>query len=226
MTLRISIGILLCILSLSASRAQLTKRDSIRLKQLLEGQEEIKINPEAVKNIRFNFAPKVEDMKGKPMMSEDKPWMKFDQSLPKNFNDTTRWQKPKYHRMLPYTVYTRWNEDPMAGRYVVLKEDTMTFKLDLEYLKQYIPQNQPLVSFDTDKFLYENFTKRGRTIRRNRKRAKAWRTYQEYVPTKEDSLLFHKNKIYRKDEAEEGSEVIPVQRLATEEHRGENGKDD
>ena len=45
-----------------------------------------------------------------------------------------------------------------------------------------------------DKFLYENLTKRGRAIRRNKKRAKAWKIYNDYVPTLEDSLKWYGNK--------------------------------
>jgi hypothetical protein len=46
--------------------------------------------------------------------------------------------------------------------------------------------------------LYETLTKRGRAIRRNRKHANAWKTYQDYVPTLQDSLLYYKR--LRKEE--------------------------
>ena len=246
MVLRIYIGILISLLSIQASKAQLSKRDSIRLKQMLEGDEEIQINPEAVKSIQFNFAPQLEE-KPKPRMAENKPWMDFDKSLPKNFNDTTRWRKPKFIRLLPYTVYTKWWEDPINDKLRLDKKDTLTFKLDLEYLKEkYMPVTRPVATFDTEKFLYENLTKRGRTIRRNRKRAKAWKIYNDYVPTQEDSIkwygnkkripkdtliiiktdsLFHEDKINRQDKADKGGKVIPLQALPFEEHRSEYGKD-
>lgn len=193
MILRISFSILLCIIGILASKAQLSRRDSVRLKQLLEGEEEIKLNSEAVKNIQFNFAPDINDMR-KPKMSEEKPWMEFNKILPKNFNDTAQWRKPKYIRLLPYTIFTKLGEDPINDVIIKGRKDTLRIKLKFDYLKMYIPQHQPVVSFDAEKLLYENLTKRGRAIRRNRKRAKAWKIYNDYVPTKEDSLKWQRNK--------------------------------
>ena len=193
MIFRISLSILFCIIGILASKAQLSRRDSIRLKQLLEGNKEIKLNQEAVKSIQFNFAPDINEMH-KPKMSEEKPWMEFNKSLPKNFNDTVQWRKPKFIRLLPYTIFTRLGEDPVNDIIIKTCKDTLRMKLKLDYLKEYIPQHQPVVSFDAEKLLYENFTKRGRAIRRNRKRAKAWKIYNDYVPTKEDSLKWYGNK--------------------------------
>ena len=193
MIFRISLSILFCIIGILTSKAQLSRRDSIRLKQLLEGDKEIKLNQEAVKSIQFNFAPDINEMH-KPKMSEEKPWMEFNKSLPKNFNDTVQWRKPKYIRLLPYTIFTRLGEDPVNDIIIKTRKDTLRMKLKLDYLKEYIPQHQPVVSFDAEKLLYENLTKRGRAIRRNRKRAKAWKIYNDYVPTLEDSLKWYGNK--------------------------------
>ena len=193
MIFRISLSILFCIIGILTSKAQLSRRDSIRLKQLLEGNKEIKLNQEAVKSIQFNFAPDINEMH-KPKMSEEKPWMEFNKSLPKNFNDTVQWRKPKFIRLLPYTIFTRLGEDPVNDIIIKTRKDTLRMKLKLDYLKEYIPQHQPVVSFDAEKLLYENLTKRGRAIRRNRKRAKAWKIYNDYVPTKEDSLKWYGNK--------------------------------
>lgn len=193
MIFRISLSILFCLMGILTSKAQLSRRDSIRLKQLLEGDKEIKLNQEAVKSIQFNFAPDINEMH-KPKMSEEKPWMEFKKSLSKNFNDTVQWRKPKYIRLLPYTIFTRLGEDPVNDIIIKTRKDTLRMKLKLDYLKEYIPQHQPVVSFDAEKLLYENLTKRGRAIRRNRKRAKAWKIYNDYVPTKEDSLKWYGNK--------------------------------
>ena len=232
-------------MNILVSKAQLTRRDSLRLKELLESDEDIKINPEAIKNIQFNFAPNLEDSR-KPRMAEDKPWMDFDKSLPKSFNDTTRLRKPKFIRLLPYTVYTKWWEDPINDKLVLDRRDTMTFKLNLEYLKMYIPKNQPIATFDTDKLLFESLTKRGRVIKRNRKRAKAWKIYNDYVPTKEDSLkwygnkkrtpkdtlnimkkdsLLHEDEIYSQNKTDESRQMIPLQGFALEEYGGKDGED-
>ena len=56
------------------------------------------------------------------------------------------------------------------------------------------PSNRPVTGFSADKLLFENLTKRGRAIKRNRKKAKAWKIYKDYVPTKEDSLKIYGNK--------------------------------
>ncbi len=223
-------------MNILVSKAQLTRRDSLRLKELLESDEDIKINPEAIKNIQFNFAPNLEDSR-KPRMAENKPWMDFDKSLPKSFNDTTRLRNLKFIRLLPYTVYTKWWEDPINDKLVLDRRDTMTFKLNLEYLKMYIPKHQPIATFDTDKLLFENLTKRGRAIKRNRKRAKAWKIYNDYVPTKKDSLkwygnkkrtpkdtlnimkkdsLLHEDEIYRQNKTDESRQMIPLQGFALE----------
>lgn len=61
----------------------------------------------------FDFKPTKDAIQGSPMISQDKPWMKFLDALPKNFGDTTQWIKPQYVRFTPYTPYTRWDEDPV-----------------------------------------------------------------------------------------------------------------
>ena len=78
---------------------------------------------------------------------------------------------------------TKYQTDSrFAKRYVILPagmDQTVT------------PSNNPLIGgLDADKFLYESLTKRGRAIRRNRNRAKGWKIYQSYVPTRQDSILF------------------------------------
>lgn len=57
--------------------AQWTAVDSLRLKNLLKNGEEIKLNREAVKHIKFS-----EDAET-PRMSKEKRWMRFDESLPR-----------------------------------------------------------------------------------------------------------------------------------------------
>lgn len=183
MTRRASIGILIWAIGIATAQAQLSKQDSIRLKQLLEGKEEIRINTEALKDIEFNFTPLPDELRAKPKMDEHKPWMEFRYDLPQNYTDTTMQRKPRYIRLSPYTIYTKWNEIPVRVR-----KDTfyIRWKLDKEKL---IPEGSGAsVEFNADKLLYENLTKRGRAIKRNRKRAKAWKTYNDYVPTREDSI--------------------------------------
>ena len=55
MTQRVSLSILLCTLAALTAQAQWSKQDSLRLQQLLNGEEELIINKEAVKSIHFDF---------------------------------------------------------------------------------------------------------------------------------------------------------------------------
>ena len=201
-------SILVCCIGIFSVHAQSEKKDSLRFKK--EG--EIYINQEAVKSIEFNFMSQPEIIKPKPKMDERKPWMEFRKDIPKNFTDTTTWRKPKYTRATPYTPYTRYDEDPIYDR--VLTKDTLSIrmKLNMDKIKlapgmghgyrvvpggmdqSVTPSNNPITGFDADKILFENLTKRGRAIKRNRKKAKAWKIYKDYVPTKEDSLKWYGNK--------------------------------
>lgn len=150
-----SVCIIFFIIGIQAVHAQMEKEDSIRLKRMLEGKEEIKINEEAVKSIQFYFLPEEELHLKKPMESEEKSWMKFITKLPNEF--------------------------------IKNKRDSLQMKFDL---RLEIPQqtSAPLATFDADKFLFENFTKRGRAIKHNRKHANAWKIYNDYKPTHKDTL--------------------------------------
>ena len=172
------------------------------------GDGELKINTEAVKSIHFDFKSDKDNIKGTPFMSEDKPWMKFLKDLPKNFGDTTKWVRPNFVRLTPYTPYTTWHEDPVNDPIFLKRKDSLTisWKLNIKLIpglrngyvilpagmdQTVTPSNNPLIGgLDADNFLYESLTKRGRAIRRNRNRAKGWKIYQSYVPTRQDSILF------------------------------------
>jgi len=201
---RAGISILVCCIGICSVQGQTTKKDSLQSQE--EG--EIYINQEAVKNIEFNFLPPKEIMNAKPRMDETKPWMEFRKDLPSSLTDTTTLRKKKYIRMLPYSI---WGYDDSHLRY---QKDTLTIHMELnpENIKplpgmghgyrvvpggmdqSVTPSNNPIGGFSADKLLFENLTKRGRTIKRNRKKAKAWKIYKDYVPTKEDSLKWFGNK--------------------------------
>lgn len=227
MTRRVSISILLCTISVLTAQAQWSKQDSIRLQELLNGDGELKINTEAVKSIHFDFKSDKDKIKGSPLMSEDKPWMKFLKDLPKNFGDTTKWVRPKFVRLAPYTPYTTWHEDPVNDPiFLSNRKDTlkMSWKLNIKLIpglqngyvvvpagmdQTITPSNNPLLSnLDTNKFLYESLTKRGRTIRRNRERAKGWKIYQSYVPTLQDSILFPRINMRSKQDTLSGKDSL------------------
>ena len=201
---RASISILVCYISILSAYAQNEKKDSLQQKK--EG--EIYINQEAVKSIEFNFLPPKEIMNAKPKMDETKPWMEFRKDLPSSLTDTTTLRKRKYIRMLPYSI---WGHD---RSYLLMDKDAPIIRMQLnpenikplpgmkhgyrvvpEGMDQSVtPSNRPVTGFSADKLLFENLTKRGRAIKRNRKKAKAWKIYKDYVPTKEDSLKWYGNK--------------------------------
>ena len=201
---RAGISILVCSIGILSAQAQSEKKDSLQRKK--EG--EIYINQEAVKSIEFNFMSQPEMMKPKPKMDDTKPWMEFRKDLPMNLTDTTTLTKKKYIRMLPYSI---WGHD---DAHLKSNKDALIIrmKLNLDNIKplpgmghgyrvvpggmdqSVTPSNNPIGGFSADKLLFENFTKQGRAIKRNRKKAKAWKIYKDYVPTKEDSLKLYKNK--------------------------------
>ena len=201
---RAGISILACCIGILSVHAQSERKDSLQRKK----DGEIYINQEAVKNIEFNFMAQPDIMRSKPMMDETKPWMEFRKDLPMNLTDTTTLTKKKYIRMLPYSI---WGHD---DAHLKSNKDTLIIrmKLNLDNIKplpgmghgyrvvpggmdqSVTPSNNPIGGFSADKLLFENFTKRGRAIKRNRKKAKAWKIYKDYVPTKEDSLKLYGNK--------------------------------
>ena len=204
MNSRAGISILACCIGILSVHAQSERKDSLQRKK--EG--EIHINQEAVKSIESNFMAQPDIMRPKPMMDETKPWMEYRKDLPMNLTDTTTLTKKKYIRMLPYSI---WGHD---DAHLKSNKDTLIIrmKLNLKNIKplpgmghgyrvvpggmdqSVTPSNNPIGGFSADKLLFENFTKRGRAIRRNRKKAKAWKIYKDYVPTKEDSLKLYGNK--------------------------------
>ena len=201
---RAGISILACCIGILSVHAQSVRKDSLQRKK----DGEIYINQEAVKSIEFNFMAQPDIMRPKPMMDETKPWMEFRKDLPMNLTDTTTLTKKKYIRMLPYSI---WGHD---DAHLKSNKDTLIIrmKLNLDNIKplpgmghgyrvvpggmdqSVTPSNRPVTGFSADKALFENFTKRGRAIKRNRKKAKAWKIYKDYVPNKEDSLKLYGNK--------------------------------
>ena len=210
MNFRGTISIIACTLGIIGAQAQTERKDSTLLKK--GNREELKLNMNAVNSIDFNFMPQTELPNNKPMMDQEKSWMKFRKDLPKNFTGKEMWKKEEYTRATPYTPYTRHDEDPIYDRMLIKDSLSIRMKINTEKITQSLgmghgfrivpegmdqsvtPSNRPAMGFDAEKALYETFTKRGRAIRRNRKNAKAWKTYQNHVQTKEDSLILHEQK--------------------------------
>ena len=92
----------LCLTALFAYSQVWTAQDSLHLKKLLESDQELHLNMDAVKSIDFGTAV------GTPRMSEEKSWMMPDESLPEAL------PKPKVVlSLMPYKANTRYNWDPI-----------------------------------------------------------------------------------------------------------------
>lgn len=181
------------------------------LAQKQEENKELQLNKDAVKMIQFDFNTQM-DLNNEPKEAPlNKKWMEFKTNIgiPRSLLDTAKVKKPKgYIRMLPYTIWTRFGEDPVYDVLVFQrkKELEMTFGIEATIYKEEYGKNlRPapgksyasaqasgagavIQGLDINKFLTDNLTRRGRMLRRNRKHAIAWKTYSEYQPTKADTL--------------------------------------
>lgn len=183
-------------------------------------EKDIRLNEEAVRMIQFDFsgteeAPR-EEMKA---VTLDKPWMDFkkDLRLPRSLTDTAKVKKPTgYVRMLPYTIWTRFGEDPVYDVLVLGRPKKWEMHWTLnpnavsaeEYGRSLAPgkgmmheraagriggstgAGAVVGGLDFLGFIYNNLTPRGRMLQHNRKHANAWKIYKDYLPTREDSLKF------------------------------------
>lgn len=177
-------------------------------------EKELQLNMDAVKMIQFDFNP-TSKPENKPLEAPlDKKWMDFkvDLRMPRNLIDTTKLWKPEgYIRMEPYTIWTRFGEDPVYDVLVTgrPKKWEISWTLnpnqvyrDENYGRSLMPStgrvyrdlNAPIGptfgigGLDFIGFLYDNLSPRGRMLAHNRKHANAWKTYADYVPTASDSM--------------------------------------
>lgn len=176
---------------------------------------ELKLNEDAIKLIKFDFMPEMEDEINKPLEAPlEKSWMKFkaDLAVPKSLTDTTKVRKPTgYIRMLPYSIWTKFGEDPVYDVMVFGKKKEYTISWTINpfgnYEENYSLSIAPsagsisdgmkvrgagiaIGGLDIMGFIYNNLTVRGRMLQHNRKHANAWKIYQKYQPTLADSLKF------------------------------------
>ena len=169
-------------------------------------EEEIKLNENAVKMIQFDFTAqpnnKIEKMLEAPLEAE---WKKFKEKVPfkRSFADTTTVKQiDGYVRATPYSIWNRYNEDPIESVMPTLKKKWSVYwkltpylnKQNEEYGKTIIPSTGEMyealtapsgsgvvIETDFNKLLFESLTARGRAIKHNRKYANAWKTYAIYV---------------------------------------------
>lgn len=177
-------------------------------------EKELQLNMDAVKMIQFDFNP-TSKPENKPLEAPlNKKWMDFkvDLKVPRSLIDTTKVKKPEgYVRMEPYTIWTRFGEDPVYDVLVTgrPKKWEISWTLnpnqvyrDENYGRSLMPSTGRMYEsvggsagvgigiggLDFIGFLYDNLSPRGRMLAHNRKHANAWKTYADYVPTAADSL--------------------------------------
>lgn len=163
-----------------------------------DNKHDFKFNKDAVKFIDFDFTSNEEEHYKPQLAPLKKSWMDFqvDLSVPKSLIDTTKIRKPKsYHRMLPYSMWTPYGENPVYDVLVFGNEKRfkMHMNIDLSNIQYYGKKMAPIVGrtyhsssmnssvviadLDFIGFLYETFNKQGRLRKHNRKHANAWKTY-------------------------------------------------
>ena len=92
-----------------------TPQDSLKWQQLLKGNGEVKVNPDALKELERNIL-------GTPEVSVNKSWMDFDPTLP-----TSLQKEPKQEIKLtlrPYTANTKYNWDPVYQKKINVGKNT------------------------------------------------------------------------------------------------------
>lgn len=90
-----------------------TSKDSLHVKKLFDGEQELILNPDVVKSIDFGNAART------PRMSKEKSWMHFDESLPQVL------PKPKVVLTLsPYTATTPYDWDPVYQKKIRVTKNT------------------------------------------------------------------------------------------------------
>lgn len=197
-----------------------TNKDSVRLTKhsyfadstfYMKQTDELKLNDDAIKLIQFDFAPSPQhqDLKLQDVPIK-KSWMEFqvDLSVPKNMIDTTKIRKPeRYIRMLPYSIWTRFGEDPVFDVLVFgnKKRFDITWSLDLDDVEEFGRNLMPnagrynpnrttgnascvIGNLDFIGFLYNNLNKQGRIRKHNKKYATAWKTYNKVAPALSNEL--------------------------------------
>lgn len=106
---------LLCAVAFPLCAQDWSPQDSLRLHRLLNGEGEVKLNPDVLKEIG------VDTPLGTPKASMDKSWLDFDTSLP------VMPQMPEKKVVLtlrPYTANTKYNWDPVYQKKINVNKNT------------------------------------------------------------------------------------------------------
>lgn len=96
-----------------------TDKDSTRLNRIMKAPEEIKLNPEAVRQIDFGSGTI-----GSPRMSNEKRWMLPDETLPTASPDELPLDKRQILSLHPYKANTPYDWDPIYRKKIKVGKDT------------------------------------------------------------------------------------------------------
>lgn len=108
------IGLLLVVV-LPVCAQNWTPQDSLRLRRLLDGEGEIKLNPEVLKEMG------VQEPLGKQQISMEKQWLDFNTTLPEIPNTP---KKKVILTLRPYTANTKYNWDPVYQKKIKINKNT------------------------------------------------------------------------------------------------------
>ena len=108
------IGLLLVVV-LPVCAQNWTPQDSLRLRRLLGGEGEIKLNPEVLKEMG------VQEPLGKQQMSLERQWLDFNTTLPEIPNTP---KKKVILTLRPYTANTKYNWDPVYQKKIKIDKNT------------------------------------------------------------------------------------------------------
>lgn len=126
------LGGLLCTVAFPLYAQNWTRQDSLRLRQLLDSEGEIKLNPEALKALGVEGVPEP------PKLSAEKPWLDFDESIP-SIPGWSGQTKPTLPR--PYATSLPYNWDPIRQRSIRVDKNTWRGEPFYELTHQYIYSN-------------------------------------------------------------------------------------
>ncbi len=102
-----------CVITVSA-QAQWSQKDSLNLRRLLQGDGEIRLNPNAVRDIDFGT------FVGEPIQSNDSPALRYNSTLPSPMPDYSKMNLT----LRPYSGHIRFNYDPIYKRKEIIRADT------------------------------------------------------------------------------------------------------
>lgn len=137
-TYQLLIG-LLCAVTSPLCAQNWTPQDSLNLQRLLNGNGEVKLNPDVLKELGM------ESPLGTPKRSTHKSWLDFDESLPVMPQIP---QKKIRLTLRPYTANTKFNWDPVYQRKIKVGKDTWRGDPFYALKKLKIPTNWAKHPFD------------------------------------------------------------------------------